>query len=160
MAYRRMVPFADDELGTQIRFLDYLRQSVAGKVEGLDEVEVRRRLVDSETNLLGLIQHLIMAECYWFDLVWSGSDVDLPTGSMIVADDRPTADVVADYRERTARSNQTIAGADPDASARGETHRGESVTLRWILTHMVEETARHAGHADILREQVDGATGR
>lgn len=160
MAYTRMVPFDDAELATQVRFLDYLRDSVVAKVEGLDEDVARRRLVDSETTLLGLLQHLTMAECYWFELVWSGSEVELPTGSMIVAGDRSIADVVTAYRRQTDRSNEAVEGADPGATGRSGTHRGERATLRWILTHMVEETARHAGHADILREQIDGATGR
>lgn len=155
----RIAPFADDEVTSQVAFLDYLRASVVRKASGPDEEALRRRLVGSETTLIGLVQHLTMAETVWFDSVWLGSDVEIPTTSMIVPEDVTSADVIATYEARTALSNAAVLGGDPEAVAAG-TWRGNSFTLRWILAHMVEETARHAGHADILRELIDGNTGR
>ena len=160
MADIRIAPFADDEVASQVRFLDYLRASVVRKVDGPDEEALRRRFVASETTLLGLVQHLTLAESFWFESVWLGAAVELPTGSMIVPDNVSTAQVISTYEARTARSNAAVAGGDPEANAAGDSGRGDSVTLRWILAHMVEETARHAGHADILRELIDGDTGR
>ena len=141
-------------------FLGYLRGSVVRKVEDLTEDDARRQLVSSKTNLLGLVQHLTFAESYWFDHVFRGTDDPLSGRSMTVAEDRSVAEVIDDYRLQTDRSDLACQGMALDTRSAREDSTGETVTLRWILLHMIEETARHAGHADILREMIDGRTGR
>jgi uncharacterized damage-inducible protein DinB len=145
-------------------FLDYLRDRMIAKLDGLDEEQARRSLVPSGTSLLGLVKHLAVVELGWF--VWSflGEDFDVgPRGDDLIPDDDDTiASVVELYRSAFARSQQ-IAADVPDLDQRAARSRRpghETQSMRWILVHMIEETARHAGHADILREQIDGTTGR
>ncbi|QKW19050.1 DinB family protein [Kitasatospora sp. NA04385] len=159
---RRPVPFADGgELDTALAFLGFARESVRKKTEGLGEEELRRVLVPTGTNLLGLVRHLTAAERYWFGHHVAGlaeyEDVDF---GMAVPADVPADRVLADYREACADSDAIVrAAAGPDAPT--ATPVGpEPRSLRWVLAHMTGETARHAGHADILREQLDGTTGR
>ena len=148
-----------DEVTTGIHFLDHLRHSILAKLDGLDDSDLRRQLVDSDTTLLGLIQHLTMAECFWFEIVLNGAGTELPDGSMIVDDNISASSVTDAYRAQTARNNQIVATRDPD-DLPATTLDGDPASVRWILHHMIEETARHAGHADIVRELIDGRTGR
>src|SRR5262249_19538311 len=159
---REPVPRIDSgELDTALAFLSFARHCLLKKADGLSEEQLRRPLVDSGTSILGLVQHLAEAERYWFGyhLVGVAWDADREYG-MAGPADRPPGDVLRDYRAAIEDSDRTIrAVGDPDARvaipADGNRH-----TLRWVLAHMTSETARHAGHADILREQLDGATGR
>ncbi|BAJ27766.1 MULTISPECIES: DinB family protein [Kitasatospora] len=159
---RRPVPFADGgELDTALAFLGFARESVLKKAEGLGEGELRRVLVPTGTNLLGLVRHLTAAERYWFGHHVAGREefreVDF---GMAVPEELTARQVLADYRAACADSDAIVrAAAGPDAPT--ATPVGpEPRSLRWVLAHMTSETARHAGHADILREQLDGATGR
>lgn len=159
---------ADDlntpELETLARYLDGYRNVILWKLEGLDDEQVRRRLVPSATSLLGIVKHLAYVERYWFQRVIAGRDVEIPW--MDTEDDDPdwqippdesTADVIAFYEAEVEESRRIQAGIDdPDALVR---EGDEEVSVRRILIHMVEEIARHAGHADILRELIDGTTG-
>ena len=149
------------EFDTSLAFLTFVRHCVLKKVDGLDEEQVRRRFVVSETTLLGLVQHLTDGERYWFGHVLAGdarwADVDF---SMALDADRPAADVIAGYREAIADSDANIRAAGDPAALTAVEVDGVPKTLRWVLAHMTGETARHAGHADILRELVDGVTGR
>jgi uncharacterized damage-inducible protein DinB len=141
-------------------YLNKLRAAVVQACEGLTEAQVRQPGVPSGTNLLGLIQHLTGVEEHWFRRVFLGEQL-AANKSMQVPTDLTRDQVVAAYRQACARSDE-IVRACPDLSMRapipnpGEQQRD---SLRVILGHMLEETARHAGHADILREQIDGATG-
>jgi uncharacterized damage-inducible protein DinB len=159
---RETVPGNDDgELDTALAFLDFVRGCVLKKVEGLDEEQLRRRLVVSDTTLLGLVQHLTDGERYWFGYTLAGDErwaaVDF---SMVVPEDRPATEVIADYRAAIAESDAHIAAAgSPDALTAVPVHDGPR-TLRWVIAHKIGETTRHAGHADILRELIDGTTGR
>ncbi|WIX77810.1 DinB family protein [Amycolatopsis carbonis] len=134
-------------------FLDYLRTSVAAKVAGAPEPAVRTAAVPSGTNLLGLLNHLTFVERATFlgetGIRWPATFRAAPADSV--------ADVVARYRETVDRANAVL-DACTDLATPIQGRRGPSV--RWALTHLVEETGRHAGHADILRELIDGATGR
>ncbi|MFD1086325.1 DinB family protein [Micromonospora andamanensis] len=159
---REAVPPNDGgELDTGLAFLSFARSCVLKKVAGLNEEQLRRRLVVSDTTLLGLVQHLTHAELYWFGYTFAGdpryADVDL---DMVVGPDRSPDQVIADYRAAIADSDaHLIAAAGPTvltAQPVGDAPR----TLRWVLAHMTSETVRHAGHADILRELIDGTTGR
>ncbi|MDG4828761.1 DinB family protein [Solwaraspora sp. WMMD1047] len=138
-------------------FLDYLRDAIANKLTGVPEPQVRTAGVASGTNLLGLVKHLAAVERFYF----LGEDVGNWRATM-----RPTAaetvdSVLADYRDTVERANQVI-DACPDLAqpAPRPPRRGPAPSMRWVLVHMIEETGRHAGHADILREQIDGSTGR
>ena len=159
---REAVPGNDGgELDTALAFLTFARSCVLKKVAGLSEEQLRRRLVVSDTTLLGLVQHLTDAERYWFGYTFAGdarhADLDF---DMAVAPERSAEEVIADYRAAIAESDaHLLAAAGPDALT-AQPVADEPRTLRWVLAHMTGETVRHAGHADILRELVDGATGR
>lgn len=159
---REHVPFNDGgELDTAMAFLAFARSCVLKKVDGLDDGQLRRRLVMSDTTLLGLVQHLTDSERYWFGYTLAGdpqyADVDF---DMVVASDRPADQVVAGYRAAIAESDAHIRAADGLDVRTAQPVNDEPRTLRWVIAHMTSETARHAGHADILRELIDGVTGR
>ncbi|MBT3150165.1 DinB family protein [Streptomyces sp. CHD11] len=138
-------------------FLDYLRESVATKVESAPEPQVRTPGVPSGTNLLGLLHHLTAVERATF----LGDRVADWQGTFHVSPEDGVADVVARYREAVARADEVLDECADLASPvpRPRPHRA-APSVRWALTHMIEETGRHAGQADILRELIDGATGR
>lgn len=140
-------------------FLNRVRDAVVRTSEGLTDAEQRGAGVPSGTNLLGLVQHLTGMEVHWFQRVFLGQASEVDT-SMHVSASRSRDDVVAAYRDACAASDR-IVHACPDLSilAKGS-NPGERqrASLRRIIVHMIEETARHAGHADILRERIDGAT--
>ncbi|MGI9157243.1 MAG: DinB family protein [Marmoricola sp.] len=142
-------------------FLDYLRSCLVRKLDGLDEQAARHPGVESGTNLLGLVQHMTAGESYWFEHVLGGARPDQPDFTMQVPGDRSIAMVVADLERAVERSNHVL-DAFPDLGLRAvrAQHGNQPRTVRWILVHTIEEYARHAGHADIIREQLDGATGR
>ena len=160
---REPVPGTDDgELATALAFLDFQRTCVLKKIEGLDDEQLRRRLVASDTTLLGLVKHLADGERWWFAHHLGGdpayADIDW---TMVVPDDVPAADVVADYRSSIAESGRYIAAAgSPDALTKLPVGDDGPRTLRWVLAHKLTEIARHLGHMDILREQIDEVTGR
>jgi uncharacterized damage-inducible protein DinB len=159
---RRPVPRVDSgELDTALAFLNFNRESVLKKAEGLDDEQLRRVLVDTGTNLLGLIQHLAQAERNWFGYHLTGAERVRGHGSgMKVPRERSTEEVLDDYRAAIAASDAAIrAIGDPEAHL-ARPVGGTRMTMRWLIAHMTCETARHAGHADILREQIDGTTGR
>jgi uncharacterized damage-inducible protein DinB len=138
-------------------FLDYLRESVAAKVAGVPEPQVRQPRVPSGTNLLGLLNHLINVERFTF----LGEQVDNWPATFHAADDSTVESLTAEYQRVTAQANNTILQSfDLDEPCARPTRQGRPPSMRWALTHMIEETARHAGHMDILRELTDGATGR
>ncbi|MET9916338.1 DinB family protein [Streptomyces sp. NPDC006435] len=149
-----------DEKTTLSAFLDYLREAVVAKAHGLSDEEARTAGVPSGTSVLGLVKHLTAVELGWFAWSYAGADVELgddcpPTG------DETAESLVAAYRRAVERSNGIVAACDdldrPGARSLRET---PPPSMRWVLVHMIEETARHAGHADILREQIDGSVGR
>lgn len=131
-------------------FLDYLRASVIAKTQGVDEPQVRTPGVESGTNLLGLVKHLTHVERHWV----LGEPVANWAATFRPKPEESVGDIVRAYQETADRVNEVIA-ACPDL-----TTDGPRASLRWTLTHLIEETGRHAGHADILRELIDGSTGR
>ena len=149
------------ELDTAVAFLRFARESVLKKTEGLDDEQVRRVIVPTGTNLLGLVQHLTVAERYWFGhhVAGIGKD-DSFDFTMEVPAGASTEQILDDYRASIEESDTIIQSAgDPEAKVIQPVD-GTFHTLRWVLAHMTSETVRHAGHADILREQIDGTTGR
>lgn len=148
-----------DEKTTLLTFLDYLRDSLVAKLVGVTEHDARRALVPSGTSLLWLAKHLTAVESAWFLYSYAGETVSPPDESISGTDTIDT--VVAAYRSMVKRCNEVIAAAsDLDRPGVRSVRETAPPNLRWVLAHMVEETARHAGHADIIREQIDGSVGR
>ncbi|MGW6444369.1 DinB family protein [Lentzea sp. NPDC055074] len=158
---REPVPRVDTgELDTALAFLAFQRHCVLKKARGLTDEQLRRPLVASGTSILGLVQHLAGAERFWFThVVAGGEDPGDDALDMTVARDRSADEVVADYRAAIADSDKAVSGRHPETPTAVPIDDAPK-TLRWVLAHMTAETARHAGHADVLREQIDGATGR
>jgi len=145
-------------------FLDLHRQVLVSKVDGISENEARCRRVPSKTTLAGLIKHMIGVEQGWFEVVLGGrnpGEIGPNVGggdeSWDLAENETVSSLIKEYEQTCEQSRQTAARFALD-DAVPEPDMGQ-VSLRWIYVHMIEETARHAGHADILREQTDGATG-
>lgn len=146
-----------DERSTLLGFLGYLREAVAAKADGAPEPQVRSAGVPSGTSLLGLVNHLACVEGFYF----LGEEVADWAATMRPAADETAEAVIARYRETVRRADAVIATyRDLEQPAPPSPGRRSSPSMRWLLVHMIEETGRHAGHADILREQIDGATGR
>lgn len=142
-------------------FLTFARGCVLKKLDGLDEEQLRRRLVVSDTNLLGLVQHLTGSEDYWFSHTFAG-EPEAPGDAfeMVVAPQRTSTSVVEAYRSAIAASDAHITAAPSIEALTAVDIDDAPKTLRWVIAHMTGETLRHAGHADILRELIDGTTGR
>ncbi|GAB7180583.1 DinB family protein [Kitasatospora sp. Ki12] len=152
-----------DEPTTLVAFLDYLREAVIGKLAGLSDEDARRPGVASGTSLLWLVRHLTVVELNWFEWAYRGLGEEPRESDDIPLDGATVAEEIAAYRDAIARSNAVTAavGADLDRpGVRSLRPNAEGPSLRWVLVHMIEETGRHAGHADIIREQLDGAVGR
>lgn len=138
-------------------FLDYLRESVTAKVQGTPEPQVRTPGVESGTNLLGLVNHLINVERFMF----LGEQVADWPATFHASLESTVESLTDEYRSVTAKANDAIAACiDLESPCARPMRQGKPPSMRWALTHMIEETARHAGHLDILRELIDGATGR
>lgn len=159
---RRPAPrIPGSELETALRFLDFVREAVLIKCQGLDEEQLRRQLVPTGTNLIGLVQHMTVGERYWFSHHVAGElDDEVWDFTMEVPASVSAAEVLQRFRETYERSNEIARQVgDPDAATARLVH-GTDSNLRWVLAHMLSEQARHVGHADIIREQIDGVTGR
>jgi uncharacterized damage-inducible protein DinB len=146
-------------------WLDFHRATLLTKCAALDDAALTRRAIPpSNLTLLGLLQHMTMVETWWFDVVLRDASTPLPYTS----DDDPDAefnefagapDAVADaFLAACQRSRENAAPLSLDEMA-ARTGGDHGVDLRWIYTHMIEEYARHNGHADLLREVIDGRTG-
>jgi uncharacterized damage-inducible protein DinB len=157
----------DGELSTARAFLDFARHCVLKKCEGLDDDQLRRVLVPSGTNLLGLVQHMTVGERYWYGWHVAGAGEageDAFDFGMDVPLDHPAARVLEEFQAACVESDAVIerVAAQPDHldSLTARPVGGERRTLRWVLAHTTSESTRHAGHADVLRELLDGVTGR
>lgn len=168
-------PYAADEASMLRAFLDYLRQTLRRQVAGLDAEQLAATLPPSTMTLGGMVRHLTSVEDHWFQEVLAGDETIEPWAS-VDWDADPDWDwhdahgwepaalddaLVAAIARADARLDATLA-ADPDLSQLAVSGRSpsETPTLRWILVHMVEEYARHCGHADLLREAIDGERDR
>ena len=169
---RLPVPVTGDEKPMLSAFLDRYRETMIWKLNGLSTEQAAQRIVPSPTTLLGLVKHLAYVERFWFQLRFAGEKVSFPwTDEEDDQDPEWRIDpgdsienVTALYQDEVARSREIVARASLDdlekysgpATAQPQNPR----SLRWIMIHMIDETARHAGHADILRELTDGAVGQ
>ncbi|MCX4982692.1 DinB family protein [Streptomyces sp. NBC_00572] len=160
-------PPAWDERTQLTTFLDYARDTARAKCEGVSGENARKAPLPGSPlmTMSGLINHLRWVEYYWFQVVllgeedqgpWSEED---PDGEMRVAVDFPLPQLLGEYAEQSARYRELVAETDLDTQAVRPIRDGRHVDLRWIILHLVEETARHNGHLDILRELLDGTTG-
>ena len=164
---RSTPPLNADEGTTLASWLDFYRATLAGKCDGLDEAQLRTASVPpSSLTLLGLVQHMAEVERNWFRRVLTGEAVpplyesrttpEGHDGGFDLTDD-VTFDVAhADWQREITRARANCADRDP---SRTSPFMGGQVTLRWIYAHMIAEYARHNGHADLIRERIDGRTG-
>ena len=158
--------FAKDYLHGDLRDV---RATMLWKLEGLTEYDARRPLTTTGTNLLGLVKHLTNTEARYFGdvfgrpfaerLPWWGDDDFEPFADMWATADESRADIVGRYERVWDHSDATIAALDIDAPGHVSWWPRPDVMLFNVLVHVLTETNRHAGHADILREQLDGAVG-
>jgi uncharacterized damage-inducible protein DinB len=162
---RTYPPFEADERATLTAFLDYQRATLALKCEGLTDDQLRERAVPpSSLSLLGLVRHMAEVERNWFRPVLAGEQmagIFSPDMDWEVAfRDAATADVAEAFRLWRAECDhaRALVAAAPSFDVTGFRRSGY-VSLRWVMTHMIEEYARHNGHADLIRERLDGSTG-
>ena len=161
-------PGEGDERATLAAFLRWQRGTLELKCSGLDAVDLARRAVEpSSMSLLGLVRHLADVERVWFRRTLAGMDAPPlfrtaadPDGGFdgAMPDPKIVEEAWQAWREEVAFADEFIANA-PDLNVTGKTRYQNTVSLRWVLVHMVEEYARHNGHADLLRERIDGAVG-
>lgn len=160
-----LVPYTAGEKPSLVASLQRHREAVLWKLEGLDDEQLRRRVVGSDMTLLGTVKHLASTEYSWFCSTFDRPSDEIPSE---VLDEDPQADwrihpwettegVLSYYERARAAADEAI--RELKVTERGTSWNGNRVTMRWVLIHMIEETARHAGHADLVRELVDGRTG-
>lgn len=140
--------------------LDHNRHALIETVRGLSESDARRRLVPSLTTPITLIKHAAAAERIWFQRHWAGLDDPecdgysrRDEGTFIVGDQESLSEVIAEFERASSRSRQIASRFDLDDTI--DLPAEGTVTMRWTLLLMIQEFARHAGHGDILREQID-----
>jgi hypothetical protein len=143
--------------------LDFLRATVVNKVAGLTDEQASSRPVPPSTlTPAGVVKHLTGVERFWFSIDFAGADLEWPWtradphGNFPLRPGDTLAGIVADYMHECERSRHAIEHAELDDRASGA---GMTFNLRFALAHMIEETARHCGHLDLLRERIDGQTG-
>ncbi|MBW4720107.1 DinB family protein [Saccharothrix obliqua] len=158
------VPFRGDERTLLCAFLDYLRGTVELKVAGLSDEDAHRPVLPSPlTTAAGVVKHLRWVENYWFRVALLGHPDEAPysredpDGDWRILPGETISGLVADYASQCAVSRDVVAGLDLDHEV---PFRGDRrLSARWVLIHMIEETGRHAGHLDVVRELLDGVTG-
>lgn len=167
-------PLAGDETATLLGFLDFQRATLAWKTSGLDDAGLNTTTSKSTMTLGGILKHLAWVEDHWFSNwlhgndrqpLWSAVDWDADRDWEWTSAANDTPDELRRlWEDATQRSRKLVAdvldeGSGLDRPAQRSWPNGETVSLRWILVHMIEEYARHNGHADLLREAIDGETG-
>ncbi|MBV9256093.1 MAG: DinB family protein [Actinobacteria bacterium] len=160
-------PFRLDERTMLEAWLEYHRATLELKCEGLSVEQLREQSVPpSSLSLLGLVRHMAEVERAWFRRTLADEDV----GYIYVSDDDEDADfddvptanpdeAFATWRAECDHARENAAAVDSLDAVGKRARRNGDVSLRWIYVHMIEEYARHNGHADLLRERIDGATG-
>ena len=157
-------PMVADERETLNGFLDYLRATIALKCEGLSEQDAKRSTLPSPLlTAAGVVKHLRWVEHYWFEVVLAGKPSrapyteEDPDADWRIEEGETITELLADYAAQCTVSREILAGLGlgHEVPFRGE----GTVSARWVLAHMIEETGRHAGHVDIVRELLDGTTG-
>ena len=150
-----------------VSWLEFHRETLALKCQGLSPEQLRRRAVPPSTlSLLGLVRHMTEVERNWFQRTIAGADAPPlyyteadRDGDFDNVDGADPEEAFAAWRAECEAARQVLAGVPSLDDAGAGLRRGETVSVRWILVHMIEEYARHNGHADLLRQCIDGATG-
>lgn len=168
MGYR-YPPLSGTERETLVAYLDYYREVMVDKVGGLTVDQMNARLMPSTLTLIGLIHHLAVVEHWWFHEFFVGGERLEPWASVdweddadwefTVSSDLEPELIIGRYRDAIGMSQRITDAAQSVEQLSVATRDGEHRSLRWILVHMIEETARHAGHADLIRESIDGEVG-
>jgi uncharacterized damage-inducible protein DinB len=169
MTIERLEPSTTADERTMLEgWLDYHRQTLVWKCEGLTDAQLRTASVEpSELTLMGLVRHMAEVERGWFRQVLTGeaagpiyfSEAD-PDGEFHLSESDTWEEAYATWQSEIDKARRNAAGFGLDDLSKGTSRRtGEHFNLRWIITHMIEEYARHNGHADLVRERLDGATG-
>jgi uncharacterized damage-inducible protein DinB len=156
----------DDERTMLMTFLDYGRQTALAKCEGLSQAGATDNPLPGSPamSVAGVVHHLRWVETWWLEVVLlGGEDLSPPTEAepdrdFTAGTELPLAEVLADYAAESARLDALVADVDLGTMSTRSIREGH-VPLRWILHHLIEETARHNGHLDILRELADSETG-
>jgi uncharacterized damage-inducible protein DinB len=164
---RTDLPTHWDERSTLTTFLDYARATARDKCAGIAEADARRAVLPGSPlmTVAGVVSHLTWVEYWWFQVILLGEEdrgpwtEEDPDREMRIALDVPIAQLLAEYDAQAERYRELVAARDLDERSRRTIREGGTVTLRWILFHLVEETSRHNGHLDILRELLDGVVG-
>ena len=167
-------PLASDEATTLVAFLDYHRDTLRMKTAGLTQAQLAQPLAPSSLTLGGLLKHLALVEASWFGEVLHGRPMGEPWDSVdwdgdpnwefrTAADDSPEqlrARLAAAVEQSRRNIDEALAAGGLDQlSVTLDRKENQQFSLRWILLHLIEEYARHNGHADLLREAIDGVTG-
>ncbi|MBO0816173.1 MAG: DinB family protein [Actinobacteria bacterium] len=160
---RRRPPFVADERTQLVGWLDLQRAIVHMKCEGLSDADARRSVLPGSplTTMADGVSHLRWIEHCWFEVVFLGRPAagprfdDGPEDAAMMASGQPLEALLADYERQCARSNEIAAAHSLDAVGKHPGFRAAAATLRWILIHLVEETARHAGRMDAIRGLLD-----
>jgi len=166
---RSPTPLNADERTTLLAFLDFHRTTLWNKTDGLDAAQLAVTVAPSTMTLGGLLKHLAVVEHSWFLDIFAGQGLGGRWGSVkgdagrdwewhTAADDDP-GELRALLEREIARAREVTSAYDLDEKSVNLDRHGEHYTLRWIVVHMIEEYARHNGHADFLREAIDGSTG-
>jgi hypothetical protein len=167
MTTRTDPPYIADERTMLITWLDYHRTTLAMKCEGLSAEQLRERAVPpSSLSLLGLVRHMTEVENGWFRRTLSGDDVkplyysdDDPDGDFDNVDNADPVQTFTAWEAACGRARELVAATPSLDTLAARTRENTPISLRWILVHMIEEYARHNGHADFLRERIDGSVG-
>jgi uncharacterized damage-inducible protein DinB len=171
MTERVEPPPQPDERTALESFLDYFRATLRWKADGLTDEQARTASVDpSILSIAGLLRHMAEVERHWFQMYLRGDAenrlfwADGPDADLLMPESVTLAECLAVYDREVATSREIAAGyVLDDLAALNDLDRGLGFdwqpNLRWIMVHMIEEYARHAGHADLIRERLDGATG-
>jgi uncharacterized damage-inducible protein DinB len=164
MEKRYGAPVAGSEKEVLGGFLDHYRNTLLDICEGLTEEQLRRSMVPSGTSLLSLVKHLAYVEYGWFQESIANEKFDYPfdtndpEAEFRIEAGETAQDIFDLYRRACERSRRVYENASLDDMVENP-DRSADYNVRWVVVHMIEETARHAGHADIIREQLDGRTG-
>ncbi|MFG2605794.1 DinB family protein [Streptomyces sp. NPDC048514] len=164
---RTDTPSSWDERTQLTTFLDYARATARAKCEGVSPENARRAPLPGSPlmTLCGLINHLRWVEYYWFQVVFLGEEdqgpwtEEDPDREMRIAVDVPLERLLTEYEEQSARYRELVAATGLDTAARRPMRDDRHPDLRWVLLHLIEETSRHNGHIDVVRELLDGTTG-
>ena len=160
-------PFEADERTQLVGWLDMQRAIIQWKCEGLSEEDAHRSVIPTSPlmTMAGLVAHMRWTEHCWFEVLLLGRPAEgpqfqeEPEDADMMVDDIPLAQLLEEYTRQCAVSNEIIAATSLDDVGKHPDFKSSKANLRWMLIHMIEETARHAGHADTIRELVDGQKG-